>query len=496
MTLFDPNPLMYAMYSHQQSMYNDLLALEEDKLGMTVASGQVKIEKDSSNLIGISIGGGHPYCPCLYVIQVFDNSPAALEGTLQPGDEITAINGVSYKGSGRTEAAQAIQTSKDHVTINYNKLHVDSSKESNSLDIVLKKFKHRLTESMSSSTADALGLSRAILCNDNLVKRVEELERNEQMYSEIRERTRNTFKAFYDINRVYRAFGDVFTEIGCREKQPEAGEAFRKFGEAHRLFEKYGVDMLNTIRVVLNDLDTYIHKAIPDTKLTIKKYQNVKFEYLSYCLKVKEMDDEEKDFYAMQEPLYRVETGNYEYRLVLRCRQEARKKFSQLRSDVTAKIELLDHKHVQHLSSQLLKVVSTLNNYNRICHELFRECCPFPLDMDLSQCFDFNYSDEQDLTEADSNNNNNNTSNASNEDDDEEEVKPRATEQPSASSVEPDLLLALPLSSSPPTTTTTAAAADLINEEASASIVDLVEICEEKTGANPAAKMDNIVDID
>lgn len=397
MTLLEINPSLCAMYN--QSFYNDLLALEEDRLGMTVTSGQVRIDKDSSNLIGISIGGGSPHCPCLYIIQVFDNSPASREGTLQPGDEITAINGVSYKGSGRSEAAQAIQSSKDHVIINYNKLHVDTSK-ANSLDIVLKKFKHRLTESMSSSTADAFGLSRAILCNDNLVKRVEELERNELMYSEIRERTRTTFKAFYDINRIYRAFGDVLTEIGCREKQPEAGEAFRRFGEAHRLFEKYGVDMLNSIRLVLNDLDTYIRKAIPDTKLTIKKYQNIKFEYLSYCLKVKEMDDEEKDYYSMQEPLYRVETGNYEYRLVLRCRQEARKKFSQLRSDVTAKIELLDHKHVQHLSSQLLKVVSTLHNYNKICHELFKQCCPFPLDMDLSQCFDFTYSDEQDLTEG------------------------------------------------------------------------------------------------
>lgn len=34
----------------------------------------------------------------------------------------------------------------------------------------------------------------------------------------------------------------------------------------------------------------------------------------SYCLKVKEMDDEEHTFNAMHEPLYRVETGNYEYR--------------------------------------------------------------------------------------------------------------------------------------------------------------------------------------
>ena len=67
---------------------------------------------------------------------------------------------------------------------------------------------------------------------------------------------------------------------------------------------------------MLSDLGTYLHKAIPDTKLTINKYADTKFEYLSYCLKVKEMDDEEYSYGILQEPLYRVETGNYEYRSV------------------------------------------------------------------------------------------------------------------------------------------------------------------------------------
>lgn len=150
---------------------------------------------------------------------------------------------------------------------------------------------------------------------------------------------------------------------------------------------------------MLHDLNTYLHKAIPDTKLTIRKYLDVKFEYLvrqqhfmvpnvftvfgsvwiplvfqSYCLKVKEMDDEEYSsivschlnvffppvrgfllsfhsyqqitfFQAIGEPLYRVSTGNYEYRLVLRCRQEARARFAKMRKDVLEKIELLDQKH-------------------------------------------------------------------------------------------------------------------------------------------------------
>jgi len=48
--------------------------------------------------------------------------------------------------------------------------------------------------------------------------------------------------------------------------------------------------------------------------MTIGRYADAKFEYLSYCLKVKEMDDEEQSYHSLQEPSYRVETGNYEYR--------------------------------------------------------------------------------------------------------------------------------------------------------------------------------------
>lgn len=282
-------------------------------MGMTVTSGSVVIQKDDSNLIGISIGGGAPLCPCLYVVQVFDNTPAARDGTLQSGDEIVGVNTTAVKGKTKVEVAKMIQSVKNEVTINYNKLHADP-KQGKTLDIVLKKAKHRIVENMSSTTADALGLSRAILCNDSLVKKLEELSRNEQIYKGLMEHMHHMLKAFFDICHVYRAFGDVFAEIGVREPQPRASEAFTRFGEAHRSIEKYGIKLLKTVRPMLSDLNTYLNKAVPDTKLTIKKYADAKFEYLSYCLKVKEMDDEEYAYQALQEPLYRVETGNYEYR--------------------------------------------------------------------------------------------------------------------------------------------------------------------------------------
>uniref|UniRef100_A0A8C2TRD9 PRKCA-binding protein n=1 Tax=Coturnix japonica TaxID=93934 RepID=A0A8C2TRD9_COTJA len=300
-------------------MFADLdYDVEEDKLGIPTVPGTVTLKKDSQNLIGISIGGGAQYCPCLYIVQVFDNTPAALDGTVAAGDEITGVNGKSVKGKTKVEVAKMIQMVKGEVTIHYNKLQADP-KQGKSLDIVLKKVKHRLVENMSSGTADALGLSRAILCNDGLVKRLEELERTAELYKGLTEHTKSLLRAFFELSQTHRAFGDVFSVIGVREPQPAASEAFVKFADAHRNIEKFGIHLLKTIKPMLTDLNTYLNKAIPDTRLTIKKYLDVKFEYLSYCLKVKEMDDEEYSCIALGEPLYRVSTGNYEYRLILRC---------------------------------------------------------------------------------------------------------------------------------------------------------------------------------
>uniref|UniRef100_T1L3I8 PRKCA-binding protein n=1 Tax=Tetranychus urticae TaxID=32264 RepID=T1L3I8_TETUR len=358
--------------------------------GMKVTSGVVKIDKDENNLIGISIGGGAPNCPCLYVVQVFDETPAAKEGTLESGDEIVSVNDVSMKGKTKVEVAKMIQSVGTQVIINFNKLHADP-KQGKSLDIILKKVKHRMVENMSSATADALGLSRAILCNDSLLKKLEELEKMESMYKGIIDHIVSLLKSHFDMCQVYKAFGDVFAEIGVREPNPSASEAFSKFGETHRSIEKQSIEMLQNLKPVLNDLHTFLYKAIPDTKLTIKKYADVKFEYLSYCLKVKEMDDEDCQYQMLHEPLYRVETGNYEYRLILRCRQIARKRFGKLRSDVLEKLELLDQKHVQDIVMQLQRLISSFGSLHIDCHSWIKDNLISPVEVDLSNTCTFTY---------------------------------------------------------------------------------------------------------
>ncbi|XP_016987849.1 PRKCA-binding protein isoform X2 [Drosophila rhopaloa] len=369
---------------------DDDFFFEEDKMGMTVTTNAVVITKDQSNLIGISIGGGAPMCPCLYIVQIFDGTPAAREGSLQSGDELLAVNSVSVKGKTKVEVAKMIQTATDEVVVHYNKLHADPE-QGKTLDIILKKLKHRIVDNLSSNTADTLGLSRAILCNDSLVKRLEELEGTELMYKGLVEHARRMLKAYYDLLQTYKSFGDCFTQISVHEPQQRASEAFRTFGEFHRTLEKDGLGIIKQIKPVLADLGTYLNKAIPDTKLTVRRYADAKFTYLSYCLKVKEMDDEEHGFAALQEPLYRVETGNYEYRLILRCRQDARSKFAKLRTDVLEKMELLECKHAMDLNNQLRSLLESLAELHRSLVERLDSLPPlFPIEVDFKET-DFQY---------------------------------------------------------------------------------------------------------
>ena len=101
------------------------------------------------------------------------------------------------------------------VTIRYNKLHAEPA-QGKTLDLILKKVKHRFVENMSSSTADALGLSRAILCNDSLLKRLEDLKRCEGMYRGLVEVWRIIISIKYICFFLLTLFLALLTRHGCR----------------------------------------------------------------------------------------------------------------------------------------------------------------------------------------------------------------------------------------------------------------------------------------
>jgi len=143
--------------------------------------------------------------------------------------------------------------------------------------------------------------------------------------------------------------------------------------------------LINELKPIISDLLTFTDTIIPDARETVRKYADAKFEYLSYCLKIKELDDEEAECIAMREPIYRVETGNYEYRLVLRCRQTSRVKFSQMRRDVLEKLELVDAKFQSDFPQIAKSILRRRSQHQRDTAAALALTSVFPIEADLEQ---------------------------------------------------------------------------------------------------------------
>lgn len=78
---------------------------DQDRAGAGWGGGNARLRQFSSQL---SFPPAHP----LPHPQVFDNTPAALDGTVAAGDEITGVNGRSIKGKTKVEVAKMIQEVK------------------------------------------------------------------------------------------------------------------------------------------------------------------------------------------------------------------------------------------------------------------------------------------------------------------------------------------------------------------------------------------------
>ncbi|VDO52204.1 unnamed protein product [Onchocerca flexuosa] len=183
----------------------NLLQMEEDRLGMSITGDVTEITKDANGVIGVSIGGGAPHCPCIYVVQVFENSSMASNGRIQAGDEIISVNGILVKGANKSTVAKMIQEAEGPIKIGFNILHAEII-EGHTLDIALKKMKHRVVESITSETADALGLSRAILCNDLLLQKLNRLEHCTQSYKKLIKHLGALLNSHYHVASTQKGF--------------------------------------------------------------------------------------------------------------------------------------------------------------------------------------------------------------------------------------------------------------------------------------------------
>jgi Ni,Fe-hydrogenase I small subunit len=84
-----------------------------------------------------------------------------------------------------------------------------------------------------------------------LIKKLEELERTANLYRGLIKHTRCILRGIYQLGYIHRSFGDTFANIGAREPQVRASEAFTKFGDAHRQTDRYATTLFQTVKPVI-----------------------------------------------------------------------------------------------------------------------------------------------------------------------------------------------------------------------------------------------------
>lgn len=178
------------------------------------------------------------------------------EGSMRCGDEIVKINAESVKGLTKTELAKMIQNSKDEVQIHFNKLICDPQK-GKTLDIKLKKFKHRIVEGLDASTADALGISRAILCNDSLVKKLADLDRKAKMVKGLVLRLIRFMKFHQARSKAHEKMSLSYRSIAGRDS---THAAFFELANAHQRLVLADRFLIDGFKPIIDDLLTFTGK--------------------------------------------------------------------------------------------------------------------------------------------------------------------------------------------------------------------------------------------
>lgn len=85
---------------------------------------------------------------------------------------------------------------------------------------------------------------------DHLIKKLDELERTASLYRGLIKHTRSVLRGIFDLAHIHRNFGDAFANIGAREPQVKASEAFTKFGNIHRQTDRHATELLKTVKPV------------------------------------------------------------------------------------------------------------------------------------------------------------------------------------------------------------------------------------------------------
>lgn len=351
-----PHPL--DPHTARRTSYEDSYYFDEDRCGLELTEHEITIEKPVENsILGLTLSGGIPVCPFVYISHLTKDSLASESG-LQLGDEISGINNVDISFRLRRKDVKEIIESEIKLVLSVRRIVVDHdvvAKKSASLEMKYQKMKHKFIEKhLEDSTADAIGFTRAILANDLAQDHIVWVKSKQEFLTGFKLKLDDLIGFYQNQADTYltlsEACSTAFSNKNNKDNSPTSDPPDEpltvKLPKTNKTLNHGILDAHSKHAQTAKGLNFCRNKLIEfeQTKLAttvqiLEIYEHDKYEFLSFFLKMKEMEEEENDAIYNNIPCWRLESGNYDYRMFLKAKVLLKDKFKKSR---TAFIENVD----------------------------------------------------------------------------------------------------------------------------------------------------------
>ena len=340
-------PMMPHPPDLQNSISREEYYFDEDRCGLELTEHEIILEKPTENaVLGLTLSGGIPVCPFVYISQLTKDSIAVKSG-LQLGDEIRSINSVEIRYRLRRKDVKEIIESENKLVLGVRRIIVDHdvvARKSASLEMKYQKMKHKFIEKhLEESTADAIGFTRAILANDLAQDHIIWVKSKQEFLNEFRTKLDELITFYQNQAETYLTLSETCSIFTKKSETDSKTSTTNSKNLNHGLLDAQSKHAQTSKGLIFcrNKLIEFEQSKLSSAVQMLDIYEHDKYEFLSFFLKIKEMEEEENDAIYNNIPNWRLETGNYDYRMLLKAKVLLKEKFKKSRTSFIAQVDQL-----------------------------------------------------------------------------------------------------------------------------------------------------------
>eukprot|EP00123_Amoebidium_parasiticum_P013273 comp21868_c2_seq1/m.31277 comp21868_c2_seq1/g.31277 ORF comp21868_c2_seq1/g.31277 comp21868_c2_seq1/m.31277 type:complete len:423 (-) comp21868_c2_seq1:79-1347(-) len=332
--------------------------------------------RKANNTLGLSVGGGAPLCPCLYVARIYPGEPASQQHLLEVGDELVAVNGQSLSGMSRDQAAEVMRQAGNIVRISYIKFDTNSVEETFDLrfNVGVNTLIVGMAELMGKDAVDSFQLHEQVeLESDDLLRQLEQFKRTNDSHRALPRQLLMYKNAVADMADSHKQLAECLIAEVAKQTDQSLFKCAEKTAAAHKGTQKALDVVVAAMHPFYDSMETLADKALGDYQMTLDKYFAVRKGHVALSMAIRELDVEEKAVADRNGRLERCSTGNIKYRKLLRMKEATKAKMMDLQDDIGVKLGLLHRKIGDTFTSRVWGMLEGLAHQHAEMARLYAE---------------------------------------------------------------------------------------------------------------------------